>query len=100
MIDHLILLAPGGRVVYCGAANQAAEHFAQVGYPCPAHVNPADWFLDVLAGKSKSSSQLENGTSENKHASSVTASHEAAGIELGRMSSDKPMEPESKGLSQ
>jgi ATP-binding cassette, subfamily G (WHITE), eye pigment precursor transporter len=38
---HLHLLGEG-RTAYCGTTAGALEHFASVGYPCPAFYNPAD----------------------------------------------------------
>ena len=45
----LILSPPQGKVIYDGPAANAANYFAQQGFPCPAHFNPADHFLDVCS---------------------------------------------------
>jgi ABC-type multidrug transport system ATPase subunit len=50
LLDSLILLAPGGRMVYCGPANQLAEHFQNRGYVVKFGCNVADFVMDVLAG--------------------------------------------------
>lgn len=38
---------------YCGPISQAIPHFQALGYPVPAQMNPADFFLDTLAGKTR-----------------------------------------------
>jgi hypothetical protein len=37
--DHLLLLSKG-KIVYQGLAQQAIDHFAKDGFPCPMHENP------------------------------------------------------------
>jgi ABC-type multidrug transport system ATPase subunit len=49
--DDLLLLGKGGRVVYHGAIDKAPEYFASIGFPLPQMCNPADFYLDVVAGK-------------------------------------------------
>eukprot|EP00656_Telonema_subtile_P015808 TRINITY_DN18314_c0_g1_i1.p1 TRINITY_DN18314_c0_g1~~TRINITY_DN18314_c0_g1_i1.p1 ORF type:complete len:1304 (+),score=237.06 TRINITY_DN18314_c0_g1_i1:313-4224(+) len=49
-IDDVIFLCPGGRTVYCGPTNAASDYFEMQGYAIPAHVNPADFFMDIIAG--------------------------------------------------
>ncbi len=53
LFDDLILLAPGGRTVYCGPAAAAAGHFeASLGFAGVATApNPADALLDAVAGE-------------------------------------------------
>eukprot|EP01114_Cavostelium_apophysatum_P015588 TRINITY_DN4279_c0_g1_i1.p1 TRINITY_DN4279_c0_g1~~TRINITY_DN4279_c0_g1_i1.p1 ORF type:complete len:767 (-),score=153.56 TRINITY_DN4279_c0_g1_i1:58-2358(-) len=50
MYDDVILLGRGGRTVYSGPANRALEYFSSIGFECPEHVNPADFYLDVISG--------------------------------------------------
>jgi hypothetical protein len=50
LLDDLLLLAPGGRTVYCGLASQALTYFTSQGFPCPPKTNLPDHVLDVLAG--------------------------------------------------
>lgn len=52
--DQVIFLAPGGRVVYAGPTGDAEAHFAQFGYIVPERMNPADYFMDVIAGTAPS----------------------------------------------
>ncbi|XP_015256412.1 PREDICTED: ATP-binding cassette sub-family G member 2-like [Cyprinodon variegatus] len=49
LFDTLTLLV-GGKMVYHGPAPNALDYFANIGYPCEPHNNPADFFLDVLNG--------------------------------------------------
>ncbi|KAM6939774.1 broad substrate specificity ATP-binding cassette transporter ABCG2d [Xenentodon cancila] len=49
LFDTLTILV-SGRIVYHGAAPNALDYFANIGYPCEPHNNPADFFLDVING--------------------------------------------------
>jgi ABC-type multidrug transport system ATPase subunit len=49
MLDSVILIAPGGHVVYMGKANEAITYFAKLGYECPAETNPAEFLLDLVS---------------------------------------------------
>mmetsp|Transcript_13559 Transcript_13559/g.36688 ORF Transcript_13559/g.36688 Transcript_13559/m.36688 type:complete len:690 (-) Transcript_13559:688-2757(-) len=52
MFDDLVLLHEG-KVVYSGpAGEEALEHFAQLGYPCPPHHNPAEFVADLVSPES------------------------------------------------
>eukprot|EP01032_Pedospumella_encystans_P007850 gene7850-9359_t len=53
MFDQLLLLS-GGKLMYFGPAKQALSYFSSLGYECPEHFNPADFFLDLLSVNSKS----------------------------------------------
>lgn len=41
MFDELVLMSEG-RILYCGTAHGALEHFAALGHPCPAEYNPGE----------------------------------------------------------
>lgn len=60
LFDTLVLLTSDpGRVCYMGPMGQAVEHMASVGRPVPQHVNPTDYFLDLVTpGLKLDSSQL------------------------------------------
>ncbi|KAJ2450336.1 hypothetical protein EV183_004358 [Coemansia sp. RSA 2336] len=45
--DKVILLSQG-RVVYFGPTSAAIGYFADIGYQCPVHENPADYFIDLM----------------------------------------------------
>uniref|UniRef100_A0A8C9TYQ7 ATP binding cassette subfamily G member 2 (JR blood group) n=1 Tax=Scleropages formosus TaxID=113540 RepID=A0A8C9TYQ7_SCLFO len=51
LFDTLTLLV-SGKQVYHGPAQSALDYFANIGYACEAHNNPADFFLDVINGDS------------------------------------------------
>lgn len=48
MFDQLLMLSEG-RTMYYGKASEAVEYFAKLGFSCPEHFNPADYFLDLLS---------------------------------------------------
>ncbi|KAJ1767259.1 hypothetical protein IW140_005994 [Coemansia sp. RSA 1813] len=45
--DKIILLSQG-HLVYFGPTSTAIEYFANIGYQCPVHENPADYFVDLM----------------------------------------------------
>ena len=49
--DDVLLLGAGGRVVYLGESSGALDYFTRLGFTCPDRMNPADFFMDVIAGK-------------------------------------------------
>jgi len=49
LFDRLLLLNKGN-VVYSGPAQSAVNYFDQIGYKCPTHYNPPDYFLDIVGG--------------------------------------------------
>ena len=55
MFDDLLLLGKGGRTVYSGAMCNVPNYFARNGYECPASENPAEFYMDVVAGQIKTS---------------------------------------------
>ncbi|KAJ5751819.1 hypothetical protein N7520_008736 [Penicillium odoratum] len=52
--DNLLLLAKGGKMVYFGEIGQDGrcikDYFRNLGAPCPAGVNPAEFMIDVVSG--------------------------------------------------
>jgi ATP-binding cassette subfamily G (WHITE) protein 2 len=48
LFDRVVALSDG-RPVYAGSPNDLLAHFESVGAPCPAHENPADHLLDLVA---------------------------------------------------
>ena len=50
MFHKLLFLGPGGRTVYQGSVENAKEYFESMDYPCPANINPADHYMDVIGG--------------------------------------------------
>ncbi|XP_046901583.1 broad substrate specificity ATP-binding cassette transporter ABCG2d isoform X2 [Hypomesus transpacificus] len=49
LFDTLTLLV-NGKMVYHGPGKNALDYFADIGYTCEPHNNPADFFLDVING--------------------------------------------------
>ncbi|KAG0219434.1 hypothetical protein BGX31_011310 [Mortierella sp. GBA43] len=49
--DDLLLLGAGGRVVYSGPRDEAAQYFESIGYPVPDDENHADFFISIAAGR-------------------------------------------------
>lgn len=50
MIDDVLLLGKGGKVVYHGPSKDALSYFENLGFKCPEHVNPPDFFMDIISG--------------------------------------------------
>jgi ABC-type multidrug transport system ATPase subunit len=47
LFDQLMLLC-NGQIVYFGRADRAVQYFTDLGYPCPQHTNPADYFIKLI----------------------------------------------------
>ncbi|KAJ2900533.1 hypothetical protein IWW38_000408 [Coemansia aciculifera] len=47
MFDKVILLSQG-HVVYFGSTASTIDYFSNIGYACPVHENPADYFVDLM----------------------------------------------------
>ncbi|KAJ2557725.1 hypothetical protein EV175_001168 [Coemansia sp. RSA 1933] len=58
IFDKVILLSQG-RVVYFGPTASAIQYFADIGYQCPMHENPADYFVDIMTLDYRSEEALE-----------------------------------------
>ncbi|XP_019717577.1 broad substrate specificity ATP-binding cassette transporter ABCG2d isoform X2 [Hippocampus comes] len=63
LFDSLTLLV-GGKMVYHGPAPNALDYFANIGFSCEPHNNPADFFLDVIHGDFTVTSMSKVGLSE------------------------------------
>jgi ABC-type multidrug transport system ATPase subunit len=50
MFHDVLLLGKGGRTVYLGPSEEALPYFENLGFKCPQHTNPADFFMDVISG--------------------------------------------------
>jgi energy-coupling factor transporter ATP-binding protein EcfA2 len=51
MFTNVLLLGKGGSTVFLGKSELALPYFTKLGYTMPELVNPADFFMDVIAGK-------------------------------------------------
>ncbi|CAH2354602.1 uncharacterized ABC transporter ATP-binding protein/permease [[Candida] railenensis] len=47
--SNVLLLAKGGRVAFNGPSSSAEEYFENLGFKCPANINIADYFLDLVS---------------------------------------------------
>lgn len=56
--DHLLLMGYDGRCVYNGRAEAALQYFNALGFPCPLHQNPADFYLDLVSQCGKYAHEL------------------------------------------
>jgi hypothetical protein len=54
----IALLGFEGRPVYLGPTKELPGYFAKFGIECPIRQNPADFYLDVIAGKLNSDIDL------------------------------------------
>ena len=61
LFDQLILLAPGGHLVYAGHTAQVLDYFTGLGFAVPPNSNPADALMDVIAEAAKQSEALPEG---------------------------------------
>eukprot|EP00667_Euglena_gracilis_P006732 EG_transcript_6793 len=47
---HRVLLLGNGQAAYFGPVAESVVHFSLLGHPCPAHCNPAEFFVELLQG--------------------------------------------------
>lgn len=50
MFTNVLLLGVGGRTCYMGPAKDMTAYFTKIGFPLPPYENPADYYMDVIAG--------------------------------------------------
>lgn len=50
MFDDILLLAKGGRTAFYGPEGQVQGYFEKLGYALPHRTNPADVYMDIIAG--------------------------------------------------
>eukprot|EP00761_Pharyngomonas_kirbyi_P004435 gb/GECH01004440.1/.p1 GENE.gb/GECH01004440.1/~~gb/GECH01004440.1/.p1 ORF type:complete len:738 (+),score=196.21 gb/GECH01004440.1/:1-2214(+) len=65
LFDQLCVLA-NGRTAYFGDAHQAIDYFEKLGYECPAHFNPADFFIDMVTETASDESEEKAAQDENR----------------------------------
>lgn len=46
--DQLMLLALG-KVIYMNRTDKSIEYFSKLGYKCPLHSNPCDFFMEIMS---------------------------------------------------
>lgn len=50
MFDDVILLAKGGKTAYYGPVAEVKAHFEGLGFSVPPHMNPPDYYMDIVSG--------------------------------------------------
>ncbi|KAJ5960867.1 uncharacterized protein N7479_008017 [Penicillium vulpinum] len=58
LFDKLLLLS-AGKTCYFGAVSGVENYFSGIGYPIPAHTNPAEFILDTVSSDFDSSKDIE-----------------------------------------
>ena len=53
VFDDIMLLGPGGHVIYHGPRDQVVPYFAGIGFPCPKDTNPAEFLIDLVSADSQ-----------------------------------------------
>ena len=48
LFDQLMLLS-WGKVIYMNSAQKAVSYFSSIGYKCPEHTNPSDYFMNIMS---------------------------------------------------
>eukprot|EP00425_Heterocapsa_triquetra_P019713 CAMPEP_0195140394 /NCGR_PEP_ID=MMETSP0448-20130528/161066_1 /TAXON_ID=66468 /ORGANISM="Heterocapsa triquestra, Strain CCMP 448" /LENGTH=494 /DNA_ID=CAMNT_0040178727 /DNA_START=1 /DNA_END=1482 /DNA_ORIENTATION=+ len=51
LFDDVLLLGKGGHTVYLGPSTLCKAYFESCGFKMPDNENPADWFMDIIAGE-------------------------------------------------
>ena len=49
--DDVLFLGKGGKMVYFGPTHAVKHYFRELGFDCPADINPADFAMDVISGR-------------------------------------------------
>ena len=57
LADDVLVLAPGGRVVYSGTASGVQGYMRKLGFRCPRDCSPAEWLLDLVSVASEDPEQ-------------------------------------------
>ncbi|KAJ1933413.1 hypothetical protein GGF37_006738, partial [Kickxella alabastrina] len=66
IFDKVILLSQG-RIVYFGPTSSAIDYFANIGFQCPMHENPADYFVDLMTLDYRSDEALASSKEQVNH---------------------------------
>ena len=59
LFDKILLLSEGN-TMYFGQAASACEYFRRIGFHCPDHYNPADYFLDLISVDTRNEDARDN----------------------------------------
>ncbi|KAJ1891813.1 hypothetical protein LPJ66_006710, partial [Kickxella alabastrina] len=66
IFDKVILLSQG-RIVYFGPTSSAIDYFSNIGFQCPMHENPADYFVDLMTLDYRSDEALASSKEQVSH---------------------------------
>jgi ABC-type multidrug transport system ATPase subunit len=55
-----LLLMMEGHTIYQGKASNSAEYFSKLGYNCPIHSNPSDYFLREFSAPAQANEKYTN----------------------------------------
>lgn len=66
IFDDILLLGPGGVVIYHGPRTEILAYFAGIGYPCPADTNPAEFLIDLVSSDESKKLRSEDSPSESE----------------------------------
>lgn len=61
IFDQALILSKGGHTLFCGPTAELVPYFARLGYDCPVHANPADFFIDLVSVDHSSSDSKQEG---------------------------------------
>eukprot|EP00983_Pelagomonas_calceolata_P058175 1145381-Pelagomonas_calceolata.AAC.4 len=68
---------------------QALEHFAQLGYPCPPHHNPAEFVADLVSPESNLEGKAGEAQVSGRWVTQASASHRHAAKTLSKSFSSR-----------
>jgi ABC-type multidrug transport system ATPase subunit len=73
VFDDILLLGPGGHVIYHGPRSEILAYFAGIGYPCPADTNPAEFLIDLVSNDETKKNQAKGSRSESEERARLLA---------------------------
>ena len=73
IFDDILLLGPGGYVIYHGPRTEVLAYFAGIGHPCPADTNPAEFLIDLVSNVEPKKNQANGSSSESEERAKVLA---------------------------
>ena len=93
MLDSFILLGPGGNVCYMGNRSDASTYFEKLGYKCPQHTNPAEFYIDLVTVDTEDAAEAMKDLERIDHLAQAYAEqaelHHSSGLDSWTPPSDK-----------
>lgn len=92
MFDKLLLISEG-KTVFNGPATDSVDYFSNLGFVCPIHHNPADFFLDLISIDSSSQESITTCSSRISNLTETWKNHENIHLQesLRVIASNEPM---------